>query len=87
MAILLTAGLFAGDGKPIDAVRALEEAHDGFEKIALHGYASAATYVCGLLRGDEKGRAQIQKAEEFFESHDFRNPAAFLRMLIPGSWD
>jgi len=83
---LLAAGLAAGDDNPADAVRALEEAHDGFEKVALHGYASAAAYVCGLLRGDEKGLAQIHKAEEFFKVHDFKNPTAFLRILIPGKW-
>jgi eukaryotic-like serine/threonine-protein kinase len=87
MAGILTAGLFAGGGNTADAVQALEEAHDGFEKLGIHGYASAATHVCGLLRGDEKGYAQIRNAEEFFKIHEFRNPTAFLRMLIPGKWN
>jgi tetratricopeptide (TPR) repeat protein len=86
MTCLLLAGLAAGEGNRAGAVRALEEAHNGFERIALHGYASATAYVSGHLRGDEKGVAQVRMAEEFFKVHDFRNPESFLRMLIPGRW-
>lgn len=86
MTNVLVAGLDAGDDNRTDAVRALEEAQDGFEKIHLHSYASAASYVSGLLQGDEKGLAQVHRAQAFFKSHDFRNPTAFLRMLMPGQW-
>jgi serine/threonine protein kinase/tetratricopeptide (TPR) repeat protein len=86
MTSVLIAGLAVGDGNRSEGVRALDEAHNGFEKIPLHGYASASSYVSGLLRGDEKGFAQVQRAQEFLKTHNFQNPAAFLRMLIPGQW-
>jgi len=86
MRSILLAGLAAGDGSRNAAVQGLEEAQDGFEKISLHGYASAASYSSGVLRRDEKGLSQMRSAQRFFEDHDFKNPTAFIRMLIPGKW-
>jgi hypothetical protein len=65
---------------------ALEEAHKEFERIPLHGYAAATSHVAGTLLGDEKGLVQVRSAEDFFRRHNYKNPAAFLRMLIPGQW-
>ena len=86
MRSILLAGLAAGDGSRNAAAQGLEEAQDGFEKISLHGYASAASYSSGVLRRDEKGLSQMRSAQRFFEDHDFKNPIAFIRMLIPGNW-
>jgi tetratricopeptide (TPR) repeat protein len=86
MSRVLLAGLAAGEGRHAEAVRTLNEAYEGFEKLSLQAYASAARYYCGLLRQDELGRAQMGEAIAFMQSQDVRNPTAFSQMLLPGKW-
>jgi len=80
----LLAGLAAGEGNRTEALRNLETAYQEFEKISLHGYAAAARYLCGSLRGDERGKSLMAEAAGFLQSQHVRNPVAFLRMLLPG---
>ncbi len=86
MSLVLQAGLVAGDGGNIEAARLLEHAGVEFEKVSLHGYASAALHVAGLLSGDERGRVLQTSATDFWHSQDVVNPSAFLRMYLPGRW-
>jgi hypothetical protein len=82
----LRAGLAAGEGRRDDAIRGLQAAYEGFEKISLHAYAASARHLCGLLRGDEQGRRLMEEANAFLTSRQVRNQPAFLRMLLPGDW-
>jgi len=83
---VLVAGLAVGGRNHIGAAQELEAAAEGFEKAALHAFASAARYFGGHLRNDEHGRALVASATLFLESQEVNNPVAFLRMLLPGRW-
>ena len=86
MAQALRAGVAAGLGRRGEALRLLTVAIEAFERAGLHAYAAAASYRSGALRNDSDGRAEMKAAWSFFATQDVRNPAAFIRMLLPGKW-
>ncbi len=83
---ILYAGLAVGRGLRSQAIELLQTAYEGLDEIELHGLASAARHVAGTLRDDEPGGALIRQAADFFESENVRDPASFVRMLLPGRW-
>jgi len=86
MALVLRAGLAAGEGRREDASAFLEKASEEFEKLSIQGYGSAASYFGGLLRRDALGRSRATSSITFFEDQNVRNSKAFLNMLLPGPW-
>ena len=86
MVAVLRAGLAIGVGDRAGAIRQLESAYEGFEKVTLHAHAAAARDVCGSIRNDELGQRLREQAAAFFKSQEVRDPAAFTRMLMPGRW-
>lgn len=85
-AAVLHAGLAVGCGDRATAIKYLETAYQGFEKISLHAFASAAGQHCGNLRNDEQGAILRRNAAGFLASQQVKNQAAFVRMLLPGDW-
>jgi hypothetical protein len=86
MATVLEAGLATGERRQEAASCLLENASNEFEKSSLHGFSSAAAYLSALLCRDKSRIYSGTKSLEFFTSQNVRNPEAFLRMLLPGSW-
>jgi hypothetical protein len=86
MSQVLLAGIAIGDGRKLNGARMLEESSEEFEKISLHAFSSAAANFAGKIRGDAHGNSQIQGSDQFFRSQRFRDPEAFMRMLLPGKW-
>jgi eukaryotic-like serine/threonine-protein kinase len=86
MAWALQGGIAAAEGRKKDAIRALKQSYDGFEKASLHAFAAAAAYRCGVLRGDVHGQMQVRTAEDFMKSQNVKRPESFVRMLLPGDW-
>jgi hypothetical protein len=87
MASALIGGLAAGKGDRDNAIRYLEIAYNGFETIGLHAYASAARYLCGLVRADEQGRMLCSQATSFFDGQQVLNHAALMRVLMPSIYN
>ena len=83
----LRAGLALGRGDLGAAKELLEKAYQGFEKIGLHGYAAAARYRCGALRGGPEGQQLQQQSTAFLDSQGVRNQPSLLQMFIPGDWE
>jgi eukaryotic-like serine/threonine-protein kinase len=83
----LEAGFAAGQGRRTEAIQRLNKAIDGFDRVSLRAMAAATRHFCGVLQGGELGRAQMTSAADFLQAQQVVNPASFLRMLLPGSWE
>jgi len=80
-ALLLRAAIAEQQGQRETALRALRSARARFDADGLRGYLFAAHHVEARLVGDA---AQAAAADAYFAAERVRNPASFVRMMIPG---
>jgi hypothetical protein len=80
----LRAGVDATRADRERAVQRLEQAEAAFYESEMTLYAAATRFQIGRLLGGERGRELNERATEWFEAQDVRNPEAFIATLLPG---
>jgi serine/threonine protein kinase/tetratricopeptide (TPR) repeat protein len=84
-AMLIRATMALRDGRQREkAVRLLESAVDGLERLDMLLDAAAARWQLGLLVGGVQGHALVQDGQAFMTNQGIRNPVRLLNALTPG---
>lgn len=81
MAAALSAGLARARGDTENAVRGLERATSGFERLGMAFHHAAAQRQLGRLLGRLDG---VRAADEWMGGQGIRNPARMTRLALPG---
>lgn len=81
---LIRATIAFRQGSRRETVTLLEAAAAGYQDADMLLHAAAVRWQLGLLLGDERGRALIQKAKAFMTSQEIRNPGRVLHIYTPG---
>jgi hypothetical protein len=84
-AAAIRAGVHRLEGRDEPALASLEEALAGFEALGMQLYAHAARDRIGAIKGGDNGAALQARAADWMRTHQVKNPAALVSMLLPAS--